>query len=118
MNEIVIVLGAAVLNFCLSCLYFVVKFPSEKTKNTNAFLISFIGSLWASYGLFLIIKHIRPNDLYELLGISIGAWICILMALASKHYAFDKRSLRAFVKNYLIDLAGLIVMGFIIWRGI
>ena len=125
-SEVVMVLSAAVLNFCLNGLWYVffkkAKVEAkDKAKNTDsnptAYLISFIGSLWASYGLFLIIKHIHPNSLSELLGISLGAWICILMALSAKHYAFNKSSMLNFFKDYLVDLVGLTVMALIIWNG-
>lgn len=123
-NEIIIVIGAAIFNFCFCSLWFLVikkchdNSPEEEKRNPTPFLISFIGSLWASYGLFLMIKHIGPNSFSELLGISIGAWVCILMALSAKHYSFSKQSLRCFVKDYTVDLFGLIAMGYIIWSGI
>ena len=121
-NEIFLVLSAALLNFLFTSFWFLVvkrcheKSSDEDKRNPTPFLISFIGSLWSSYGLFLMIKHIRPNSISELLGIAMGAWICILMALSAKHYSFAKMSLTCFFKDYLVDLFGLIIMSYILWN--
>lgn len=122
-SEIVVVLSGSVINFCLNGLWYLMikrhtNTPQKSSsENPTPYLISFIGSLWASYGLFLMIKHIHPNSFSELLGIAIGAWLCILMALSAKHYAFSGQSLRSFAKDYLVDLLGIIVMSVIIWNG-
>lgn len=116
-SEIIMVLSGAVLNFCLNGLWYLVikKKGKPEEQCPTPYLVSFIGSLWASYGLFLMIKHISPKSISELLGVAVGAWICILMALSAKHYAFNKRSLRRFFKDYLVDLVGLILMSLVIY---
>lgn len=123
-SEVVMVLSAAILNFCLNSLWFLLvkrchdNCSDEEKRNPTPFLISFIGSLWASYGMFLMIKHISPKSMVEVISIAVGVWVCILMGLSAKHYAFSKSSLRCFVKDYLVDLFGLIIISIIISKAI
>lgn len=79
------------------------------------YLISFIGSLWASYGLFLIIKHVHPKSLEELLTISIGLWLLILIAMSAKYYAFEGRDMKELVIDYSQDLISFILIGYVLW---
>jgi len=88
---------------------------SLKSKDPKPYLIAFIGSLWASYGLFLIIKHINPKNIEELLTIAIGSWLFILVGLSAKHYAFARVKFEAFIIDYFLDLVGITLMSFIIW---
>lgn len=125
--EAVYVLSAAIINFVLCGIWYTVFNKqwmlawglTEKCinrKDPGPFLIAFIGSLWTSYGLFLIIKHIQPKTLSELLTISVGAWLFILVGMSAKHYAFACKSLKAFCIDYGVDLVGIIVMSLIIWQ--
>jgi hypothetical protein len=77
--------------------------------------VSFIGSVWASYGLFLIIKHIMPKNLQELFTISVGTWLFLIVGMSAKHYAFAGKSLKAFCIDYFLDLIGIVLMSFILW---
>ena len=86
------------------------------SKDPGPYLISFIGSLWTSYGLFLIIKHIQPKNLEELLTISIGTWLFIVVGLGAKHYSMAGKCMKAFAIDFLIDLFGIILMSLVIWQ--
>lgn len=123
--EVTLVIGAAFFNFILGGIWYM-AFGKQWTlawklddkavdrKDPGAYLIAFIGSLWASYGLFLIIKHIQPKDFSELFTIAIGTWLFILVGLGAKHYAFARITLKAFIIDYGLDLIGVIAMCFII----
>lgn len=126
--EATTVLFAAVLNFILGWAWYAVfakkwilAWELDQTKINKKdpipYLISFIGSLWASYGLFLIIKHIQPKDLSELLTIAIGSWLFIQVGMGAKHYAFAGKKLTAFLIDFGLDLVGFIVMSIIIAAG-
>ena len=123
--EAVLVIAAATLNFVLGGIWYgafqkqwmLAWNLSDKEvnkKDPKPYLIAFIGSLWASYGLFLIIKHIQPKDIAELLTIAIGTWMFILVGLGSKHYAFARVRGKAFLIDYGLDLLGIILMCFVI----
>jgi hypothetical protein len=123
--EAILVIGAAVANFVLGAFWYglfrnqwmLARNLSDyqiNDKDPKPYLIAFIGSLWASYGLFLIIKHIHPKDMSELLTIAIGTWMFILVGFGSKHYAFARVKGKAFVIDYGLDLMGVIVMCLII----
>lgn len=123
--EAALVIGAAILNFILGGIWYGVFGKqwmlswnlSEREVNRKdpiPYLVAFIGSLWASYGLFLIIKHVQPKDISELMTISIGTWLFILVGLGSKHYAFARVSLKAFIIDYGLDLVGITLMCFLI----
>ena len=89
---------------------------SEAQKGPTPFLIAFIGSLWTSYGLFLIIKHIKPKNLEELMAIAIGAWLLILIGMTAKHYAFANKSMKELIIDYSQDLVSFILMSLIVWQ--
>ena len=125
MNNIVYVLTAAIVNYILGWFWFTVlgkrlsftggKRKGDKLKkDPTPYLISFIGSLWASYGIFLIMKHIRPKDFTELMTIALGLWFFILVGLGAKHYAFANKSLKQFCIDYGLDLVGVIAMTLIL----
>ncbi len=123
--EAALVIGAAFLNFILGGIWYGVfdkqwmlawnlDHKTINRKDPQPYLIAFIGSLWASYGLFLIIKHIQPKDFSELITIAFGTWLFILVGLGAKHYAFARITLKAFLIDYGLDLLGIIAMSFII----
>lgn len=122
---IVYVFSAAVVNFILGGIWYAAfgkqwmsAWGLEKDQLNKfdpiPYLVAFIGSLWASYGIFLIIKHIQPKDLTELMTIALGLWLFIFVGMGSKHYAFAQRSLKAFCIDYGLDLIGFIVMTLIL----
>lgn len=123
--EVILVIAAAFINFTLSSIWYGVfktywlpawGLEESKLKNMDPkpYLISLIGSLWASYGLFLIIKHIQPKNLEELLTIAVGTWLFIIVGFGAKHYSFARVKGKAFVFGYGLDLVGIIAMSFII----
>lgn len=125
MNNIVYVLSAAVANFVLGWIWFKTlgkelsftggrRREDTRRKDPTPYLIAFIGSLWASYGIFLIMKHIRPQNFTELMTIALGLWVFILVGLGSKHYAFANKSIKRFLYDYGLDLVGVIVMTMIL----
>ena len=125
--EAVYVILAAIMNFALGGVWHIMfsrqwlvarglRLDTINRKDPIAYLVSFIGSLWASYGLFLIIKHIQPKNLEELLTIGIGSWLFIFVGMGAKHYAFAGMSLKSFLLDYGLDFFGFILMSLIIWQ--
>ncbi len=125
-TEAIVVLGAGIFYYCLTGIWYTVmgkrwlnawKLEEESLnpKNPTPYLVAFIGSLWTSYGYFILIKHIAPKNVIELITISIGVWLFIVVGTTAKHYAFSGQSLRAFLIDYTIDLIGVVLMGFMIW---
>ena len=125
--EVVYVISAAIVNFALGGLWYTffskewllawgLKEESIDKKDPVPYLIAFIGSLWASYGLFLIIKHIQPKNIEELLTIAIGSWLFIFVGMGAKHYAFAGKSMKAFLIDYGLDFFGFVIMSLIIWQ--
>lgn len=121
------VLIAAIVNFVLGGIWYAIfskkwiaawelKEEQINKKDPVPYLIAFIGSLWASYGLFLIMKHFQPKNFSELLAIAIGSWLFILVGMGAKHYAFARKKFNAFAIDYGLDLIGFIVMSLIIWN--
>jgi len=84
-------------------------------KDPQPYLVALIGSIWTVYGMFLLIKHVRPQGMGELLGLAIGTWLFIVVGIGAKHYAFAKRSLTAFLIDYLLDLVSLIVISILLY---
>lgn len=125
--EAINVLLAAVINFLLGGIWYALfakqwmmawelREEDVNRKDPVPYLIAFIGSLWAAYGLFLIIKHVQPKNLVELLTIGVGSWLFLFVGMGAKHYAFAGRNLKAFLIDYGLDLIGFIVMSLIIWQ--
>lgn len=125
--QIAMVISAAFINFVLGGVWYsLFKKPwldafhlNEKVinpKDPKPYLIAFIGSIWTSYGLFIICKHIQPKDTVETLSVAVGLWFFIHVGLGSKHYAFAKIKLKGFVIDYGLDLVGLIIMTFLVNR--
>lgn len=123
--EVILVIAAAFINFTISSIWYGVfekkwlvawelDESKSKRKDPKPYLIAFIGSLWSSYGLFLIIKHIQPKNYEELLTIAIGTWLFILVGFGAKHYSFARVKGEAFVLSYGLDLIGIIAMSLII----
>lgn len=125
MQEAVLVIFAAICNFILVTLWFTSVGKSifkkdqamakQHVKDARAYLLSFIGSLWASYGMFVLLKHVRPNGIFELLSVAVGTWLFVIVALGVKCYAFRGKAMKDFVIDYGVDLIGLILMCLIIW---
>lgn len=123
--EAALVIAAAVLNFVLGGIWYglfnkqwMLAWNLDREtlnhKDPQPYLIAFIGSLWTSYGLFLIIKHIHPKDFAELMTIAVGTWLFILVGLGAKHYAFARVHWKAFLIDYGLDLIGIILMCLVI----
>lgn len=119
------VIGAAFANFILGAVWYAIfgkqwllawKLKGEEIKplDPKPYLVAFIGSLWASYGIFLIAKHIQPKDLSELLAIAVGCWLFIEVGMGAKHYAFARRNGKAFAIDFGVDLIGFIVITFMV----
>lgn len=123
--QVGMVIGAAVINFILGGVWYYL-FQKEwldanhlgKTvinqRDPKPYLIAFIGSLWTSYGLFIICKHIQPKDAVETLSVAFGLWFFIHVGLGAKHYAFSKVKLKGFLIDYTLDLIGIIIMTFMV----
>jgi hypothetical protein len=126
MNESMLVIAAAIANFVLGGVWYGVLGKqwmmawglSEKDidrKDPKPYLVAFIGSLWASYGMFVMLKHINPNGLVELISVAIGTWLFVFVGMGAKHYAFGRKSLSAFAIDYGLDLIGFILICLILW---
>ncbi len=124
--EVILVLSAAVLNFFLVALWYGVFGKSWMNslgiskkgidnKSPVPYLVAFIGSLWSSYGLFLMIKHIQPRSFTELLTLAVGTWLFIVVGLGAKHYVFAGVRIKAFLAYYIIDLVGIIMACIILY---
>lgn len=125
LTELFYVLAAAVVNFILGGVWYGLfqkqwlsswnlKLENINKKDPTPYLVAFIGSVWASYGMFVLLKHVRPNGVVELLFVSIGTWLFVYVGLGAKHYAFARIKMKAFLIDYGLDLVGLIVMVFIL----
>ena len=119
--DAILVISAAVVNFFISSVWYgafgniwikawCLKKEEVEARDPKPYLISFIGSLWASYGLFLLIKHVKPQSLIELLALAIATWVFIIVGLGAKHYAFAQVSIKAFIIGHTVDLVGVLVM--------
>jgi hypothetical protein len=122
--EAVYVVGAALFNFILICVWFHQRPKCSRREGSDLessiadptpYLIGFIGSLWTSYGLFLMIKHIRPNSVAELVTLVLGLWFFIIIGTSAKFYTFAGESFINCLKDKAIDLVGILIMSFIIW---
>ncbi|MBT4792655.1 MAG: DUF1761 domain-containing protein [Halobacteriovoraceae bacterium] len=126
-TELIFVITAAILNFSLSGLWYIilkkqwlVAWELDETKidkrDPVPYLIAFIGSLWTSYGMFILLKHLQPKNVSELLTIAIGVWLLIIVGTSAKHYSFACRCVKAFLLDYIPDLIGLVIISFMFWR--
>jgi hypothetical protein len=125
--QIIMVLSAALVNFILGGFWyslfkkqwldaFHLNDKVVNAKDPKPYLIAFIGSVWTSYGLFIICKHIQPKNVLETLSIAVGMWFFIHVGLGAKHYAFAKIKFKGFVIDYGLDLIGLVIMTFMVNR--
>ncbi len=91
--------------------------PDRVKKNSGPmpYLISFIGSLWASYGIFLMIKYIKPDSLQQLLIMAAGSWLFILIAMSAKYYAFEGRRMIELLIDYSQDFISFILISYVLW---
>lgn len=129
MGEIGAVLSAAIINFILGAIWYTffgslwmkewkLSERDINRKDPVPYLVAFIGSIWTSYGMFLIIKHIVPKSFGELFAIAFGTWLFIIVGTSAKHYAFAGKSLRAFGIDYLLNLIGIFLMSLILWGAV
>ena len=125
--EVIYIISAAVLNTMFNGVWAMffrnswrkawnVPAKADAATGPVPYLISFIGSLWASYGLFLIIKHVHPKSIEELMTIAIGLWLFILIAMSAKYYAFEGRDMKELIIDYSQDLVSLILISYILWN--
>lgn len=125
MDDLALVLSAAFFNFMFGLIWHVFirkqkeispdEISSElNKKDPSRHILSFIGSLWVSYGMFVLIKHIHPKGTLELLTIVIGIWLLIYIGLSMKHYSLKSKNLIKLVIDYTQDLIGLLIIGFIL----
>lgn len=123
--EVILVISAAFINFVLGAIWYGVfgkqwikawdlNAEDISPKDPIPYLVAFIGSLWSSYGLYLMIKHIEPQSLVELITMAIGTWLLIVVGLGAKHYSFAGIRFKAFLIDYGLDLIGIIMMCFIL----
>ncbi|MCO4752841.1 MAG: DUF1761 domain-containing protein [Bacteriovoracaceae bacterium] len=120
------VIGAAFVNFVLGAIWYSVfgkqwlhawklQHKDIRPGDPKPYLLAFIGSLYASYGLFLMLKHIQPQNLVEQLTVGLGCWLFIQVGLGAKHYAFARVSGKAFAIDYGLDLVGIVLMTFMVY---
>jgi len=124
-EEASLVIGAAFLNFAIGVVWQMAfakqwrrawnisEIDSHK-HDTESHMISFISSLWVSYGLFVLIKHIHPNGLIEVLFMGIGLWLLVVVGISGKHYSYANKSIKAFLIDYTLDLVGIVIMCLVI----
>lgn len=119
-QEAIYIIGAAFVSYTVGLIWnvFFCKFRKDHyddVKNPQPYLISFIGSLWASYGMFVLIKHIVPKNNLELLAIAVGTWLFVYVGMGARHYCFSTRGYRTFLVDYGQDLISFILISFIVW---
>lgn len=126
MVDTVLVIGAAFANFIVCGFFYALvgkkwmaawklKESDISSKDPTPYLVSFIGSLWTSYGFFILLKHLQPKNMIELMTVAIGTWLLILVGTSMKHYSFARVSLNAFLIDHLIDGIGYITICYIIY---
>lgn len=129
MNDLIVVISAAALNFMFGLMWHVfVRKQREvssseisqdfKKKDPTRHLLNLIGSLWVSYGMFVMIKNIRPNNTLEILTIAIGTWFLIYIGLSAKHHNLKLVSYKKIVTDYTQDFIGLLIITFIIGKNV
>lgn len=110
--DLAYVIGAAIVGFVFSSMWRVCFSSAlsdgwkQESSNFNIkcpkyMLVSFIGSLWVSYGVFLLIKHIKPDSYLELITTIFCLWFLILVGLNTKYYVAAKVNSRiCFIHNF------------------
>lgn len=86
----------------------------KSPQSVNNFLISFIGSIWMSYGMFILLKHIRPNGIVELISIPVGCWLMIIMTIAVKEQINRNENISQVFVGYIKYLVSLIIISLIV----
>lgn len=91
----------------------------QETSNLNIkcpkyMLVSFIGSLWVSYGTFLLIKHVKPKTYLELVTLMVGLWLLILVGLSTKYYVVARINSRIFFIHSFGNLFHLMLTALIL----
>lgn len=120
------VLSATVIHFgvwCTWCILFgrkdscLWKMSQEscQTKDPKPYIIGFMGALWSSYGLFLMINMFKPKSITELLTLAFGTWLFIIVGFSCKHVARDEKPVNTILKDYSVDLVAIILMSLVIW---
>jgi hypothetical protein len=123
--EALFVLLAALANFLAGGIWYGIfnkqwmhawKLDQSKVNRADPipYLIALIGSIWSAYGLFILIKHVRPQSFDETLFVALGTWLFIHVGMGAKHYSFARVKGKAFAIDYGIDLIGFVLMTFII----
>lgn len=77
-------------------------------------LVSFIGSMWVSYGVFLLIKHVKPVSYVQLLTLIVGMWLLILVGLSTKYYVIARINSKIFFVHSVGNLFHLIITALIL----
>lgn len=120
------VIAAALVNFGLYVLWRQIfreswlkarRLSDKQAVNTDikSHLVAFIGSLWASYGVFLICKHIEPVRFDQQLTVALGSWLFIQVGMGAKHYSYARLNGKAFALDYGVDLIGFVIITFMVW---
>lgn len=126
MTEAFMVIMAAVAYFILSGVYYTIfgkqwmlawnlKEENLNKKDPIPYLVAFIGSLWTSYGLFIILKHVQPKNMMELMTVALGTWLFVVVGTSMKHYSFARISPQAFIIDHIPDGLGYALMCYLIW---
>lgn len=77
-------------------------------------LVSFIGSMWVSYGVFLLIKHVKPINYLQLMTLIVGMWLLILVGLSTKYYVVARINSKIFFVHSVGNLFHLIITALIL----
>jgi hypothetical protein len=77
-------------------------------------LVSFIGSVWVSYGVFLLIKHVKPINYIQLMTLIVGMWLLILVGLSTKYYVVARINSKIFFAHSFGNLFQLIITALIL----
>ncbi|MCT4641465.1 MAG: DUF1761 domain-containing protein [Bacteriovoracaceae bacterium] len=120
------VLGAALVGFFISLFWrasfskailkgWKVESSNHGIKSTKYLLVSFIGALWCSYGVFLLTQHIPMHSYAQMAAYITCLWLFVLVGINAKHYLDGNISKRVVFINFLGDLIQLLIMGFIIF---
>ena len=123
--DLIYVLSAAVVGFIFTIVWracfskALANGWKQESSNLNIkcpkyMLISFIGSLWVSYGVFLLIKHIKPNSNLELFTSIFALWFLVLVGLNTKYYVAAKVSSSICFIHSFGSLFQLIIVAFIL----
>ena len=111
MQEVIGLFSAAFAYFIISFvwnIYFKIHDrPFHKLKERGPidpapYLVAVISSIWVSYGLFILTKHVKPQGTDEAIFVAIGAWAFLCMAPVLKNQVIKGSP----VKDVFINLGG------------